>query len=1664
MRVLPSYTFTETVLEYEGTALYRALRSDDGAAFLVRVLTSEVPAPQEIARLRYDYAVARGLAVPGVLKAHSLERHGSSVALVMDEFPGIPLHDVIHGRRHPADVSNKKLKNKDENKRESKKIDLEATLRIALSIADTLESIHQHHVIHKNIQPRTVLVREDTLETRLFDWSVAAQLTSELQKPAEPGSLEGSLVYMSPEQTGRMNRTLDHRSDLYSLGVTMYEMLTGVLPFQGEDPMELVHSHIARIPEPPRALDPDIPAIVSAIVVKLMAKAAEDRYQRASGLRVDLQKCLDELRATGDVAPFLLGQGDYSGELSIPQHLYGRGAEIEALVAAFERASAGAAELSLVRGYPGIGKSALIHEVHKAIAGRRRGYFASGKFDQHNRGTPYVGVAGAFRELVRQILAQPERAVARWRRDFLEALGQSGQVLIDLVPELELCIGPQPSVKELGPTESQNRFNLIVQSFVRVLATEQHPLVLFFDDLQWADPASIKLLQGLLSSPDTAFLLVIGAYRDNEVIAAHPLTLAIDELERAGEAIHKISLGPLSPAEVSLYLADALRCEKERAAPLAALLHGRTHGNPFYLGQLLATIHEEGLLAWSRSSCAWDWDLAQIRERAVAENVVEFMVDKLKKMSPQAQRALSIAACIGDQFDLKSVSLLREKSLFAAASELWEALRAGLVVPTSSSYRFVHSYAAGDDDEPPSSDVQNPMYKFLHDRVQQAAYSLLPDGEDQRIHLQIGRLMASGALRSIKSDEVFEIARHMNAGAALISDEAERDALAGQNLAAGKRAKAATAYQAASHYLKVGMSLLGERARERDARLAFELSIELSECEYLSGLFGEAERLFEDVFSQATSDLDRARVYDLRMVLYITQGRVAEAVRVGRAALAMFGAPLPETEPEQRAMLEDELAEAQASLSGRPIGDLIDAAKMTDPTKMALLRILTSLDAPAYQTSPALHALVVLKKVNLSLRYGHSELSAFAYMTYGWLLSSSMGRYVEGYEFGEVALKLNELFKGTELTCKLNGIFGSFTHYVKPLRSRIEYLRRAYRAGFESGDFPYLSYNCFHTVLLRLGLGDELTLVREEIDKFLAFMRRTRDAPSTAVLTLARQVVLSLEGRTRDRETLSDGAFDEEAFVSSVRSPEFIACAYYTLKAWLLYLYGLHNEALSAVLMADERAASAGGFYYTTELAFFACLVALAPGEDERRAAAHGEDERRGALLDKYAPKLAEWTLRCPPNYEHMHKLVSAELARASGQDLLASQLYDEAARLAGENGFPHHQALANELAARFYLHLGRERVARAYLAEAYAGYQAWGARAKLEELGEEFGDLAVPREVKGHAGESLIDAMTVMKACQAISEEIDEEQLLQRLMTVVIESAGAERGCLLVESGDGLCTIAEGRVESGRIEVARTDAEGPSAPVPASIVSFVRRTKERVVIDDAAADARFSEDPVVAELRPKSILCIPLLRQAVLSGVLYLENNLVTAAFSHGQLGALELLSSQAAISLDNARLYAELRRENAERRRTEAELVEQLEVIKRQRKAIRVLSTPIIEVWDGVLTIPLLGALDAERAASMITSVLEALSRKRYQCVIVDLTGVDSIDAATGEHVARLIGAVRLLGTQGVVAGIRPDVALSIIASGVDLPKVATLANLREALRFYLRSSRGGARPRAS
>jgi GAF domain-containing protein len=677
-------------------------------------------------------------------------------------------------------------------------------------------------------------------------------------------------------------------------------------------------------------------------------------------------------------------------------------------------------------------------------------------------------------------------------------------------------------------------------------------------------------------------------------------------------------------------------------------------------------------------------------------------------------------------------------------------------------------------------------------------------------------------------------------------------------------------------------------------------------------------------------------------------------------------------------------------------------------------------------------------------------------MTHGWSLVSHLGLYEEGVAFGELSLRLNEKFNNVDLTCKLNGIFGSYTHFVKPLRSRIDFLRKAYRAGLVTGDFPYLSYNCFHTVLVRLGLGDELGAVREEIDTFFAIMKRTRDAPSTAVLTLAKQIIANLKGQTRRRCSLSDDSFDEAAFAAANDGSDFIACAYYTARTELLFLHGDYEGALIASSLAEPRVASSGGFYYTTELSFYTCLTLLglppAPADAERA--------QRATRLAYHRAKLAEWASHCPANYLHADLLLLAEEARASGDELKAMDLYDQAIRLAGANGFPHHAAMANELAGRFYLRRGQEKVAFVYLKEACAGYGAWGAVAKVADLEERYEYLRSPHGPTAPppvAGIGAIDLLAVIRASQALSSEIDRGELLKRLMTSALESAGAERGCLLRGPGDDLRVEAEAFVHEDEVHVSLHGGAPPSLVPPEPIMNYVKKTQEVLILDDAAVDPRFAWDEQVTARGLKSVLCLPLMRQGVRVGMLYLENNLTTGAFVRSRVAVLELLASQAAISLENAVLYEELRQENEERRRAEAVLSEKLELIERQQETIRVLSTPIIEVWNGVLTVPVLGVLDERRAAELMQSLLDAVTRKSCRYAILDLTGVESVDEATAAHVIKLVGALRLVGARGIVVGIRGSVARTLVSAGSELSGITTLSNLRQALVFCVRRGCG-------
>jgi len=1688
MLQLAEYTLIETLHEGNETVIHRAVRTRDRLQVIIKSPRSEYPAPRVLARLQHEHALLAALDLPGVVRVHALERSGSSLALVEEDFGGQPLDRLMRGGR----------------------LDLATALQIATAVADTLAALHDLPLVYKDIKPHHVLVHLPSMHVRLIDFSLATRLSQEAQQVERPGALAGTLAYMSPEQTGRMNRVVDPRSDLYSLGVTLYELLTGSLPFQTSDAMEMILCHVARRPVPPHERDPAIPRPLSDVVMKLLAKAAEDRYQSARGLVADLHECARQWRERGEIAAFPLGRTDRDGALRLPQRLYGREDEVAALLAAYERVGRGGVELLLLSGYAGVGKSTLVQELDRSIA-QRDAHFIRGKFDQLSRHIPYAPVAHAFRQLLRELLAEPPEGLEAWRRDLFAALGGNAQLLIGLLPELGLITGPLPELPELGPTEAKNRFTLVLQRFVRVFASAARPLVLFLDDLQWADPASLKLLQVLLGDPDACHLLIIGAYREHEVDAAHPLRTLLAELRRAGAVVHELVLQPLALVHVVALLADALASEPPRVAPLAQLVWDKTQGNPFFLGQFLAALHRERLLHFDAQASVWCWDLEAIARAQVTSNVVEFMASKLRRLLPEAQRLLMLAACVGHEFELGALAALDEHSPAATAGKLWEAVREGLIVPVGGDYRFLVGGSTHDAEllaraAGPALEVR---FRFLHDRVQQAAASLLTAHERQRLHLRIGRRLQSRAGQG--DEQLFETVHHLNAAATLITDPDERLALARLDLAAARRAKAGTAYVTAAGHCRAGIALLGDDAWDAAHALSFDLHAECAECEYLAGQPAEAEALFDVLLARAGSTSERVHVHGLRIVLYTTLGRFTGAIAAGRAGLALLGVDLPEDEPARQAAVAATLAEIEATRGDRSIAALADAPALTDPTQHAIVHLLMELVAPAFFTSPTLFTLLITRMVAIAQRHGNSALSAYGYLAYGYVLAAGMGRPAEALEFGRLGLAVHEQRYSAALACRVQFVFGSYLHLCQPLRAALTYLARAVSSGLETGDLTYVSFAFNHTAFTLLGLGDELTAVGEEVDRFLALMKRTQDAASLRTLTIARQVIAALTGRTRHPHTLDDDRFDGQVFLADCEAAGFamVRCYYHFTRLQLLYLHGDAAGALAAAKEAEALHWSALGMYFRTELPLYGVLAraALWPSADA------GARAELVAAMEQHHAQLYVYAEGCPDNYAHQKLLTAAELARVSGREVEAVGLYEQAIAAAQEAGFIHHVAIASERCASLHEARRRRALAGFYLREAYYGYQRWGATVKTEALARqhpsltgELRQLVAPPLTTTTAPGEAFDVAALLRASQTIAGEMVLGNVVTTLLRGVLTSAGAQRGFLLVPRGGGLALEAAADTESDRVEVGLGQPLGPDAPLAAAVAHFVARTRETVILGDAAADPRFAGDPYVARARPRSVLCLALLHQARLTGVLYLENNAATDAFSAGRAELLRLLSSQAATAMENARLYADVQRANealerevGERtdelravaarlraaneslslrggelhranERLQAELVErqraereraalQQAALAAQQERLAELSTPLIPLTDQIMVMPLIGTVDAARAQQVLETALEGAQRSRARVVILDITGMRRIDAGVADTLLATARALGLLGAHTVLTGVRPEVAQLLVGLGADLRSLVTRGTLQSGIAYALGRTRGAA-----
>ncbi|HUA34458.1 MAG TPA: sigma 54-interacting transcriptional regulator [Candidatus Binataceae bacterium] len=1450
--------------------LSRVFQGDRPKAFLAKSPTLPDWRPATAKRLEHEYALRDHLNPAWSARPISLTWQKGRPLLLLEDSGGAPLARRLTSPLQPLEF-----------------------LRVAINLTRALVAIHDSGIVHRDLTPANILVNSGSERVVLTGFGIASRLPRERLSPDPLEVVAGTLAYMAPEQTGRMNRSTDARSDLYSLGVVFYQMLAGELPFTAADPIELVHSHIARLPEPLVNRATEVPLVMSAIVQKLLAKNPEDRYQTAGGIAADLDKCLSEWESRNSIDWFPIGEHDLSDRLIVPERLYGREGEIGILLDAFERVAAGGrTELVLVSGGPGIGKSSLVNELHKVLL-PRRGLFAAGKFDQYNRDVPYATLVQAFRGLVSQLLALSEETLRPWRDALGEALGPNGQLIVNLVPELEIIVGVQSPVAELSPQEMQRRLQEVFARFIAVFAKPEHPLVLFFDDLQWLDAATLAVLEPLAANHELRNLLLIGSYRDNEVGPLHPLNRSFDTIKRSAAAIHEILLQPLTGIETNKLIADTLHCQLERARTLSQLVHEKTGGNPFFVIQFMSTLADERLLLFDRRAAGWTWSLHSIRAKGFTDNVADLMVARLTSLPPATQELLKQLACLGNSATVGTLIAACGGSQVEIDAVFWDSIRAGLVFCT------------------------NETYTFLHDRVRETAYSLIPSGERALVHLELGRRLVTSMSAEQVSERIFDVVTQFNHGVALISDPGEIERVANLNLGAGRRAKASTAYAAACGYFNAAIALLGSSGWQTRYGVMLVLMLELAESTLLAGQFEEAERLIAAVLERAISAVDKAAAYRLKLELHIVQSQNTQAVTTGIECLSLLGFETPanptpqQVEAEYRALCE--------ILHETPIESLIDLPLMRDTRLQAAARVLAALLLASFYTDVNLFVSLLCRLVALSITHGTTEAATQGFALFGWILGPVFHRYRDGYRFGRLALDLAERRRFLADTARAHYAMGMTVSWDHSLAESIEYFQTAIDIGIKTGDLFFVCSSTSQIIIRRILAGDPLADVWNQSEEYAAFARRIGFRDGADLIVSQQFFIRAMAG-----EDALPGAsdFDQAAFESQLTEERMstMVCWYWILKIAGRFVAGDYAGALEAsdrsraLLWSSTAEIQLLDYHYFTALTL-AALATSAVAEQQR------EWRER---IDSHCEQLKEWAEMGAAIFLDRHALVSAELARLEGREIDAEKLYETAIQSAREHGLAHSEAIASEVAARFYAARDLRTVAAVYMKNARACFLRWGAKHQVKRLDAEHPELqedqiaAVQAVTLGTSIQEL-DLATVVRMSQAVSGEIVLENLIERLLTLAVQHAGAARGLLIVERGEETRIEAEAITEADSVVAHFRRGQPRTSGLPDTLLQYVQRSREAVVLDDASAPNPFASDPYLIEKRARSVMCLPLVKQTRLVGVIYLENDIASQVFTPARIELLKILASQAAISLENAVLYSELR--DAQARLSEAQ-----------------------------------------------------------------------------------------------------------------------------------------------
>jgi len=1445
--------------------LSRRQRSGESSV-LALTTTGRPPSRQLEERLARELALAPELDAAWAARPLALTRDDGQPTLLLEDAGGEPLDRILE-------------------KAPRKRLELTRFLQLAGDLASALGQVHRRGLIHKDLKPANVLV-DEAGHVRLTGFGIASRLPGERQTPEPPEVIAGTFAYMAPEQTGRMNRSIDARSDLYALGVTLYEMLTGTLPFTAANPTEWIHCHIARTPASPGELVAGLPAMVDAIVMKLLAKDAADRYQTTAGVEADLRRCLTAWVAQRRVDAFILGERDVPDRLLMPETLYGRETELDALLAAFERVLAkGTTELVLVSGYAGIGKSSVVNELRAAAA--TRCLFAAGKFDQFQRDIPYATLAQALRSLTRQLLSKSAAELTRWRDELLSALGPNGHLMVTLVPELALVIGEQPPIPRIEAQDAQARFQAAFEKLLGAFARPEHPLVLFLDDLQWLDTGTLELLERLVTRAEVPYLLLIGAYRDNEVGPTHPLSRTIAALRETRGAVSHIAVAQLDAGHLARLAADALHTNVERAYPLAELLYEKTGGNPFFAIQFITTLAEEGLLTFDPVGATWGWDVDRIRAKGITDNVADLMAAKLSRLPPATREALGQLACIGNVGQGRTLASLRGTSEDEVLATLRSAVHAGLICHMDGSFAFTH------------------------DRVQEACYSAMQPADRVSEHLRIGRVLLELTPPAELEERIFEIVNQLNAGASAIDARAECERVAELDLVAGRRAMTSSAYTSAQAYFAAGRALLGEFGWTGRYRLTFELELLRAECEIARGELAAAEGLVTELSVRAASFADQADVVRLAVMLYFIVGRSERAIEVALEFLARVGIVWP-AHPSDAEVREEYLA-MRRRLAGRSPGELLALPAMTDPVYLATMAVLAELFPNGIVVDRHLGELAIIRMANMSLEHGHCDNSCVAYSAINMAVASQFDDFTTGYCLGQVACALVEGRQADRHKARVQLCFSSMAMaWGEHLPHCLPMLTEAVRANSVMGDMAYAAYGLRSLLTLLVMSGLPLPEVEREAEKGAEFARSLQLGVSAEQFLPQLDLVRRLRGVPTDPASADDTWAEQDV----ARQAGLAMAVVFHWVCRLEERVFAHDAAgaLEAASRVEPIRWAMRSLIDEAEYDFYAALARTAACEG---ATAEQRDAHQRALAPHYE-RITARAEDCPANFANRRALVGAEIARLRGSELEAERLYEDAIRLSRTYGFVQTEGLANELAGQFHAARGLDTIADTYLRNARECFARWGALAKVKQLETRYPRLrthgpagGVPAAVDTSIAQ--LDVEAVDKASQTLSSEMVLPSLLEKLMRVAVEHAGAERGLLILLRGDEPQIEAKATTGRGRVEVTVGRTDIAPSDLPRSTLQYVLRTRERVVLDDASDEGLDPDDEYVSHSKPRSVLCLPIFKQSQVIGALYLENNLTTRAFTADRVAVLDFLASQAAIWLENARLYSDLRRSEA-------------------------------------------------------------------------------------------------------------------------------------------------------